>query len=355
MTTAEIWLLAAVALAVVVAATSAATWRVATRRRRRPLAAPRPGPDGRKVAFVVNPVKKGADRLRAQAVRRTADLGWDEPLWLTTTPDDPGYAAAREALAAHSDLVVVAGGDGTVRAVAEVLAGTRTPIAVVPTGTGNMLARNLGLDLASPGRALEVAFGGRNRRIDVGHVRWRPTQEAPGRAPEEGTSQEHVFMVMAGVGFDAAIMADTDDERKKHVGWWAYFEAGLRKLGGPRSQVALRFDGKPDVVRRVRTVVVGNCGKLPGGIELMPGAQVDDGLLDTISIAPRRAVDWGRVALRILGRARHGVRITEHFRSARVGIRADEPQAVQLDGDPVGTARHVEMWVEPAGLIVRVP
>lgn len=146
-----------------------------------------------------------ADRARA----RLAEAGYAEPLWLETTKDDPGVAMSEKAVRAGVELVLSAGGDGTVRAVVAGLAGTGIPLGIVPLGTGNLLARNLGLPLDT-GAALSVACGRHTRQIDTVILQ-----------VDGGELQR--FAVMAGTGLDAATMDDTDDRLKSAIGPAAYF------------------------------------------------------------------------------------------------------------------------------------
>jgi hypothetical protein len=154
--------------------------------------APHSLPDCPLPAVVVNPntVEDWA-KLHVQITGVCAELGWAPPLWLPTTVEDPGGGQARIALAAGADVVLACGGDGTVRHVAQVLAGSGTALGLVPTGTSNVLARNLAIGLDDPAQATRIALSGNTRAIDVGRV------------IIDGT-QEQVFLVMAGMGFDAA-------------------------------------------------------------------------------------------------------------------------------------------------------
>src|SRR6185437_13332477 len=123
--------------------------------------------------------------------------------------------------------------------------------------------------------------------------------------------EEKVFLVMAGMGFDAAIMAGVPHQLKTRLGPLAYFVSGLRALSGPREAITLAVDGRSEMRRQVRTVVVGNCGKLLGGLVLLPAATVDDGLLDVVSIGPRSILGWLAVTARVLTRRLHGHRIVQ--------------------------------------------
>src|SRR4029077_12171614 len=109
---------------------------------------------------------------------------------------------------------------------------------------------------------------------------------------------------MAGMGFDAVMMADTTEGMKRFAGWPAYVASALRHLRDPMMRVRLRIDGGPPLRRSARTVLVANVGQLEGGLELLPDAQVDDGLLDVVVIAPRTLRDWLRLAWRVFRRDR---------------------------------------------------
>ncbi|MDQ2789777.1 MAG: diacylglycerol kinase [Pseudonocardiales bacterium] len=291
---------------------------------------------------VVNPVNiKDPAKLQTQITQVCVESGWKPPLWLPTTIADPGGGQAAAALAAGADVVLVCGGDGTVRHVAQVLAGSGTPMGLVPTGTANLLARNLALARRDRAQATRIALCGKTRAIDVG---WALIDDG---------AEEHAFMVMAGMGFDAAIMAGAPHELKVRLGSLAYVVSGVRALRGLRASINLAVDGRLELPRPVRAVVVGNCGKLLGGLVLMPAARVDDGLLDVVTIGPRGIFGWLAVTARVLTRSRHGHRIIQHWQGRTVIISSDIAQQAQLDGDPVGEARGMRMRVDRGALLVR--
>jgi diacylglycerol kinase (ATP) len=291
-------------------------------------------------AVVANPTRiEPGTRRRIEAV--CTGLGWAEPLWLETTVADPGTGQARHAVERGADVVLACGGDGTVRAVAEALAGTGVAMGLVPAGTGNLLARTVG----SPDNvtaATRIALTGDDRKIDVGRIR------------VDGAENERVFLVMAGTGFDAAIMTKTPEALKVTVGPLAYVISGLRNLRGRRTRVTLTVDDSPPLRRRTRTVVVGNSGTLLGGLVLMPKASIDDGVLDVVSIAPNSFAGWIAVAGRVITKRSRGHPRVEHWQARTISIRSDTPQPSQLDGDPIGDARELEIRVDPQVLVVRV-
>jgi diacylglycerol kinase family enzyme len=168
------------------------------------------------------------------------------------------------------------------------------------------------------------------------------------------SAEENVFLVMAGMGFDAEIMANAPEALKARVGAIAYIVAGLRHFNGHRTRVTITVDDGEPVQRRVRTVVVGNVGRLLGGLVLMPDAEIDDGRLDMVSIAPSGVVGWAAVVLRVMTRQRKGHQRVEHWQGRRITVEASEPHTAQLDGDPIGDATRIEVRVDPGALMVRV-
>ena len=295
-----------------------------------------------RLAIILNPIKV----LNARAFRRMVNeaaeqSGWDTPMWFETSVDDAGRQMTHAALTAGADVVIAAGGDGTVRVVAAELARTGVALGILPVGTGNLLARNLSLPLQMD-TALEVVLAGQDRAIDLV------------RMSGDGMDADH-FAVMGGLGLDAAIMAGAHDELKQKVGWPAYFIAGLRHFRDPAVRVEISVDGEPPVRYRARTVVIGNVGTLTGGIPLLPDAAPDDGRLDVVVVAPRRLLTWVRVLVRVLARRR----VTDERLDRRTGrtvtVHAEHPTARQMDGDACGLGTDITATVEPGVLLVRVP
>jgi YegS/Rv2252/BmrU family lipid kinase len=262
--------------------------------------------------------------------------GWEPPLWLETTVEDPGAGMARQAVDEGCDVVFVAGGDGTVMAAATALAGTEVPLAILPTGTGNLLARNLDLPFTDEDACLRIGLSGRTRAIDVGAV------------------EDRKFVVMAGLGFDAAMMRDAPEGLKKTFGWPAYVVSATKHLRGRGIRIALTLDDGEPLNRRVRTVVVGNVGRLQGNIPLLPDAVPDDGVLDVVIIATRNILDWARVGTRVIRRADVPDRRMERFTAKHVLIEASHAQPRQLDGDVIEDGRRLDIQVEAGALLVKV-
>ncbi|HEY3437791.1 MAG TPA: diacylglycerol kinase family protein [Actinotalea sp.] len=329
------------------------------------------------VAFIANPTKPGVPELRDAAVRACASRYLPEPLWLDTTEEDPGTGQAREAVKQGASVVIAVGGDGTVRAVAEGLSGTDAAMGLIPQGTGNLLARNLDLPINDLDELLRIALTGNERAIDVGWLTVvrdeSEVEDDSGRDPEaeapEKTHQDakkparnHIFLVIAGLGFDAAMVADTDEQLKAKVGWIAYFMAGVKHLHARRIRLELSYDDAPWQRARLRSILIGNCGRLPGGITLLPDALLDDGWLDIGTIDTRGGlVGWtqllGEVAMQRFGMTNdlpNKVGRIDHTRVRRMRVRAREPQQVQVDGDTIGEVLEISARVDERALRIRV-
>ena len=294
-------------------------------------------------AVVYNPTKVGdVEKVKRDLGALCAEHGWSEPLWFETTEDDPGVGQAKQALGAGADVVMACGGDGTVRCVAETLAGSGVAMGLLPAGTGNLLARNMDMELDDLVNAARVALTGDDRHVDVGWLK------------VDGSAEEQAFLVMAGMGFDAQIMAGAPEGLKAKVGPFAYVVAGLKTFNGDRIRVHMTIDGQPAFSRRMRTILIGNCGKLLGGLVLMPDAVIDDGRLDVISIAPQGIAGWTAVAARVITRQRKGHQRVEHWTVQEITVRAEHPQEAQLDGDSIGMVTELAVRVDPGALVVRV-
>jgi diacylglycerol kinase (ATP) len=287
-------------------------------------------------AFVVNGNRiRRLAQLNRGCAAAAADCGWRIML-AETRSADAGGGATRQAVEAGAELVVAVGGDGTVRACAQALAGGPVPLAIVPRGTANLVAAALGLP-SSLGAALDVAFGPHERRIDL--------------AVADGVT----FAAMAGIGLDAAVVGATASGLKGAAGWLGYAATGVGRLAGPSIRFEICLDDGEPLARQARSVVVGNVGLLPGGFVLLPEARPDDGRLDVGILAPAGPFGWPRVGWRVVTRSRHGDRLLERFQARRVEITAGVPLPRQADGELIGPGDSLTVTLAPGGLLVRVP
>ncbi len=304
---------------------------------------PSPVPQTRQLAVVLNPIKVDDVTAFKSMVEEQARLsGWGAPQWHETTIEDPGRSMAETAAIDGAELVLVCGGDGTVRTVCAELAGTGIPVGVVPAGTGNLLARNLGIPLYLQA-AVDVALNGQDRAIDLVSV------------GGDGIADDQHFMVMGGMGFDAAIMEGADDAIKAKIGWLAYFVSGIRQLRSPSFRVEISMDDGPFTKHRALTVVVGNVGYLTAGIPLLPDATIDDGVLDVVLVSPRRFVSWIPLLWRVMSKRKRVDEQLNRMTGKKVVVRATHDIARQLDGDPIGPGREIRAECIHGRLLVRVP
>ena len=294
----------------------------------------------RRCAVIYNPTKI-SDKFRPLVEEGVQRKGWGNTLWLETSVDDPGGAVTKQAVAAHVDLVIAAGGDGTIRAVADALAHTGIPLGLVPAGTGNLLARNLDLPLEEVD-AIEVALSGHIRQVDLVKI------IVDDRAPEH-------FAVMAGIGVDAMMMDETDEDLKDKVGSAAYFVAAGKALGRLPVRMTVQLDTSRPVRRHAMLCVIGNVGRLRGNLTLIPGASPDDGLLDLYIASPRRFRHWVKLALRLITRRAKKDDQVDQRKGKTVRIVIDGKDNYQLDGDVVGESTTLTAEIQPGALVICVP
>ena len=300
----------------------------------------------RKIALVINPIKRNADQVRLQVAAAVRNAGLPEVTIYETTAEDPGQQMAKDALADGADVVIAAGGDGTVRFVAEELAGTDSALGLIPLGTGNLLARNLKMPIGNIEACINTAVHGSTRHIDAVDIRLER---------QDGQTVTNTFLVIAGAGIDAEVMSDTRDDLKEKAGWLAYGEAGVRHLPGHRKDITLSLDGGAPQRRKVRSIMIANCGELTGGLDFIPEARLDDGLLDVVMLSPRNAFDWLRIAAKTALKINRTIPIMETHQATRVRVQLDEPMISQLDGDATGDVVAIDARIRPDALKVQTP
>lgn len=298
------------------------------------------------VAVIYNPTKDrsaSANRLITSAL---GFAGWPKARFYETQADDPGYGMAQRALQEGAEIVLAVGGDGTVRAVATALAGTGTPLGVVPLGTGNLLARNLEMDIYDLRACINVALHGESRAVDMIRMSMEGTENLP---PVE-------FMVMGGAGFDAQIMTDTREDLKAKIGWLAYVEASMKHILTRRRPAIITVDNGKPIRRRIRAVLIANTGKIQGGLNLASVAQLSEGQLEVIVLTPRNLLSWIRMTGQFILRPRRVFfPVAEHFVGSEVQVFFPQaPLPVEVDGDVLGEVTSLHARVLPAAVTVKV-
>ncbi len=301
--------------------------------------------------LIANPVSGQGRARRVLPLIERGLRGFIDDLKVVYCTCAPGDAAAKARKAASKgvNLVVVAAGDGTVREVIDGLLATDVPLAIIPLGTGNVLARELNLPLDSwrPGglrKALEVIRMGRVRTVDVGRIR--------GLVPSNG--QERHFVLMAGAGFDASVVARVKQPWKDRLGSWAYVFSVLESLFSIRPVRFSVTSPRGSFEGEAWAVIVGNSASYAWRLRLCPWARMDDGLLD---VTVFRACNRSRFACMMVQAIWAGHETSPHvlhFTTPAVELRAEPPVPVQLDGDVIGRT-PVSIEVMPAALRLIVP
>lgn len=283
-----------------------------------------------RVTVIFNPsAEKEVEELRPEMALRSVDAEWVE-----TTESDPGSGHSHRAVNGDAGLIIAVGGDGTVRSVAEGMVGSGVPLAVIPAGTGNLLAGNLQLP-DTVEEALDVALQGSPMSMDVGVV------------------AGEVFTVMSGAGIDAAIMEETSGESKDRLGVLAYVIEGAKHLFDRPIRASFAADGGNPRSGSWATILVGNLGQLQGGIDLFPDSSAHDGLLDLVGLASDGPADTIAAGVSAATESESSERLVR--RSGRsIKVQFETPTIYELDGDARGEVTELVYEVRPSALVVMV-
>jgi diacylglycerol kinase family enzyme len=306
-------------------------------------------------AILYNPQRVALHRLKRAVAAAERSAGYVPSLWLQTDGNG-SHGPLGEALASRPAVVIAAGGDGTVRQVGSALAGTGMPFGIIPSGTANLLARNLGIPQYDTDRAASIAFSGVERAIDIGVLEYRR---------EDGTSGRVDYFVMAGFGIDADMVAGSDPVMKRRFGWMAYVGPILRSLVRKTShQTRYSLGGAQPILGQLHTLIVGNSGTVTAGLKLLPDARLDDGMFDVLAIRSMRPRDR-RTFIRWLGQSQGAATIWPHVdptttggalhyaQAATVSVSLDAGAMFQADGDAIGAVVHADFRVLAGAIVVR--
>nr|WP_201737226.1 diacylglycerol kinase family protein [Bifidobacterium aemilianum] len=330
------------------------------RRRRRARAMQSRNDDQVHYAFIINPSKPQAAQHRRHIELYCHAHNLTQVEYIETQLDKDGRACAQEALAHGAQVLVAVGGDGTVRTVASALSGTGHPLGIIPIGTGNLFARNMGIPVDDMDTALAVATSHGSRMVDVGRLSLldRPDDD-----------HGHAFLIIAGIGFDALMIDDTDPELKKSISWLAYFASGSKHIFGGKYHARVTIeneDGSSRTIQRLtfRTFMAGNCGQIPI-FSLMPNAVYDDGLLDFEIIDTTSGIlGWAGLFADIvhqtITRKAQKSPISssstiDQLQGVSADIKLEKPALAEVDGDMLGETCHIRFTIEHKALCVRVP
>ncbi len=283
------------------------------------------------VAHAGKTVGGGLPELR----RTLEEAGVSEPLWTEVPKSKRAPRAVERALEDGAELILAWGGDGMVRRCVNALGDTQVPLAIVPAGTSNLFATNLGIE-RDVGQAVEVALRGERRRLDV------------------GCFDGERFTVMAGAGFDAAMIKGAED-LKDRLGRAAYVVGGAANLNSASFEAKIKVDGTGWYEGPASCILVGNVGGLFGGIEVFADARPDDGVLDVGVLTSEGPAQLVRAATRTaVGSAEKSpfVRVTQ---GRKVRVKLDRKAPYELDGGDRTKVKKFKVEVEPGAITVCVP
>jgi diacylglycerol kinase (ATP) len=290
-----------------------------------------------RLVIIANP-RSGGGRTYAAVARRLRDWpyrGWDVELLRTRGPGHAGILAAG-LLADPPDVLAICGGDGTLNEVVTRVPAPPFPVALVPAGTANVLAREMALHL-DPHLALETALTGRIKRLDTGMM---------------NGSAERRFLLMAGVGFDAAVVAGVPLALKNRVGRGAFVITAVRKaVTYPFPEFQVTTD---QGTQCASTCIVANSSRYGGGFVLSPGANMCDGLLDVVAIQGRSPGQYLRFWLSIQKGGRQEFPWVQRIRTRTVRIAGGRDVLIQVDGEIAG-GLPVDIGVDPCSFPLVVP
>ncbi len=274
----------------------------------------------------------GLPELRDQL----ALAGATDPLWFEVPKSKMAPKQVRAALKSHADLIFVWGGDGMVQRCIDTLAGTDVAVAIIPAGTANLLASNLGIptDIAA---AVAIGLRGVRRRFDVGRI-----------------NGEH-FAVMAGAGLDALMIHDADGALKNRLGRAAYILTGAKNVPAPRVTTRVSIDGTKWFKGKASCVLVGNVGKLFGGVAAFPDAQPDDGLLEIGVVTAKSRWQWSKTMARTAAGKASASPFVETARGHKFDVRFSKPVRYELDGGDRQKTNRLKIRIRPDGIVICTP
>ncbi|MBA3261717.1 MAG: diacylglycerol kinase family lipid kinase [Thermoleophilaceae bacterium] len=268
-------------------------------------------------------------------LRRVLEAAGEQPLWYEVPKAKKAPEQVERALDEGAELVFAWGGDGTVRRCIDVLSGTEASLAVLPAGTANLFATNLGIPRDIE-QAVAIGLRGDRRKLDVGRF------------------GKERFAVMAGAGFDAAMIRDADD-LKQRIGRAAYLWSGARNLRGDGFGAESEVDGSDWYEGRVTCILLGNLGDVFGGVEIFPDARPDDGRLELGVVSAEGLFEWTRTLARTAVGDPNRSPFVRTTKAKSVKVELDRKVRYELDGGDRSKVRSFDVKVEAGALNVCVP
>ncbi len=285
---------------------------------------------------VIAHIGKSLDGGLSELRQVLSDSGYPQPLWFEVAKSRQVPEVAREAVSKGADLVFVWGGDGTVQKCIDALAGSGVPIAILPAGTGNLLAHNMGIpvDLA---KAVQIGLVGTHRKIDTGTV-----------------NGEH-FSIMAGAGLDALAMKAADKGLKDRVGRAAYLWTGARNLKSSPVRCKVDVEGRRFFSGKMSCILLGNLSQIMAGIEVFDDGSAEDGILEIGVVNAKSRTQWIRTLSRVVAGRSDKSPFVVTTRGTKMTIRFDHAIPYELDGSVRKPAKKLRIKVRPKSTTICVP
>jgi diacylglycerol kinase (ATP) len=289
-----------------------------------------------KVAVIAHSGKTLGGGL-AELRRVLAAEGVDDPFWCEVPKSSQAPAQARRALDQGAELVFAWGGDGMVQRCVDVLAGSDVSLAIVPAGTSNFFATNLGIPKDIE-QAVAVGLHGERRKVDVGRFNGER------------------FAALAGAGFDAAMIRDAGNGGlKERFGRAAYVWAGSRNLRSKPFRAEIKVDGVAWYKGKASCILLGNVGELFGGVEAFEDARPDDGQLELGVVTAEGILEWGRMIARTAAGTASKSPFAQTTKARSVKVKLDRKVLYELDGGDRTKVKAFKVKVEAGAITVCVP
>ena len=287
------------------------------------------------VAVIANSAKSldgGLPELRRELAKR----GVSDPQWREVAKSRKATEQVQQAIEQGAELIFVWGGDGMVQRCVDALANSDATIAIVPAGTANLFASNLGIPrkLAA---AVDLGFNGERRRFDVGRINGER------------------FAVMAGLGFDARVIDGADRKMKNRYGRSAYIWSATRNLRMNPFRARIDVDGRKWYDGQASCILCGNVGKAFGGIDIFDEARTDDGLLEVGVANPEGILQWGRTFARLRFSSASKSPFVHVTKARSVDVTLRKKILYELDGSSRTKQKEFRVEIEPAAVSICVP
>jgi YegS/Rv2252/BmrU family lipid kinase len=288
-----------------------------------------------KVAVIAHAGKSfggGLPELRRELERQ----GVDDPLWIEVPKSRFAPKQVKRALDEGSELLFVWGGDGILQRSIDAMAGSETALAILPAGTANLLATNLGIPQDIE-QAVSIGLRGERRKLDVGRFNGER------------------FAVMAGAGFDASMIQQADGSLKDRFGRVAYLWTGSKNLRAKPFKAKIDVDGVPWYAGAASCILVGNVGRLFGGVEVFEDARPDDGLLEVGVVNADGITDWVRTLARTaVGHAERSP-LVQATSATKIKVKLNRKVLYEVDGGGREKVKSFTIKVQPAAVTICLP